>query len=186
MWSWWCGADWRACRPRNGGALGDPLEIAEWVKGLSVLAARGLSFDLQLNPSQLRKFAEIYATVPDMTVVINHLGCATLADLTDRPDVFFDGLAALAKFPNCYIKLSMLCYPAGDWDTNDVVIAAVKRVIDIFGPDRCMFASNYPVDIKDAWPAERLFPAFLKLVDYLDAETKAKLFAGNARKAYRA
>lgn len=159
--------------------------MAEWVKGLGVLASKGFSFDLQLNPRQFSRFAEIYATVPDMTVVINHLGCPTISDLTEKPEVYFDGLKALAKFPNCYIKLSMLCYTAGDWDTNEVVTSAVKRVIDIFGAGRCMFASNYPPDLKDAWPSERLFPAFLKLVDSHDAKTKALLFGGSARRAYR-
>mmetsp|Transcript_33798 Transcript_33798/g.88786 ORF Transcript_33798/g.88786 Transcript_33798/m.88786 type:complete len:310 (+) Transcript_33798:140-1069(+) len=173
--------DW----PRNGKALGDPMLNADWVKGLQTLAARGLSFDCQLNPHQYSKFAEIYSTIPDMTVIVNHLGCPTMKDLTDNAEVFWDGLTALAEFKNCYIKLSMLCYTEGAWDTSEVVVAAVKRVIDIFGVDRCMFASNYPVDIKDGWPAGKLFPAFLKLVDHLDADAKAKLFADNAKRAYR-
>eukprot|EP00038_Savillea_parva_P000250 m.95106 g.95106 ORF g.95106 m.95106 type:complete len:309 (-) comp10087_c1_seq1:132-1058(-) len=171
--------------PRNGGVLGDPLLKPEWVKGLSVLAARGHSFDLQLNPNQFAKFAEIYATVPNMTVIINHLGCPTLADLTERPDQFFDGLTALAKFPNCYMKLSMQGYTDEKWDQNPVVTDAITRVIDIFGPGRCMFASNYPPDLK-VWPANKLFPAFLKVAEKYDDATKALLFAGTARKAYRA
>ena len=47
----------------------------------------------------------------------------------------------------------MLCYITPDWDESDVVVKAVHKLIVIFGPDRCFFASNYPVDVKDNWCA---------------------------------
>merc|ERR1711871_668656 len=116
------------------------------------------------------------------TVIINHLGCPTLEDLTLTPDVYFDGMAALAACPNTFIKISMLCYTDGDWDKNDVVLDAVHRVISMFGPERCFFASNFPVDVKDGWPAERPFPAFLKLAAAYDSEARANLFSASAKR----
>ncbi len=80
----------------------------------------------------------------------------------------------------------MLCYIHEDWSNNNVVKDAVYRIIEIFGIDRCFFASNFPVDIKDGWPAERLYSAFLKLVEnkYTSSDIK-KLFSENAKRAYR-
>ena len=53
---------------------------------------------MQLNPAQLGKAAAFIAKHPDTTVIINHLGCPTLADITDadKKKVFDDGMAALA------------------------------------------------------------------------------------------
>ena len=140
---------------------------------------------MQLNPHQYLKGARFAKKYPRIPVIINHLGCPTLDDLTKTPDVYFDGMAALAACPNTFIKISMLCYIDADWNTNDVVVSAVHRVISIFGPDRCFFASNFPVDVKDGWPAERLFPAFLKLAAAYDLDARKNLFHASAKRAYR-
>eukprot|EP01052_Picozoa_sp_SAG31_P028702 SAG31_NODE_2793_length_5083_cov_5.043339_2_plen_70_part_00 len=69
----------------------------------------------------------------------------------------------------------------------------MTKIIKLFGEDRCFFASNYPVDfgLPDAfgsWVPEKMYPTLLKLVMKAGVSSTgiAKLFAGNARKAYRA
>lgn len=69
--------------------------------------------------------------------------------------------------------------------TTTLSVDAVHRVIKIFGTSRCFFASNYPVDVKDGWPAPKLFAAFKKLASQYDEEAQKGLFAGNAKSAYR-
>eukprot|EP01052_Picozoa_sp_SAG31_P035174 SAG31_NODE_4210_length_3469_cov_11.547774_3_plen_108_part_00 len=79
------------------------------------------------------------------------------------------------------------------WDQNELVIDTVTKIIKLFGEDRCFFASNYPVDfglpdVFGSWVPEKLYPAFLKLAVLAGVSNGGivKLFAGNARKAYRA
>ena len=62
----------------------------------------------------------------------------------------------------------------------------VHRIIALFGIDRCMFASNYPVDFNDKWPADRLFPALLRLASPYTLEEQKKLFGENVLKLYQA
>ncbi|CAK0859682.1 unnamed protein product [Prorocentrum cordatum] len=170
--------------PRNG-ALGDLLDSPQWREGFGLLKTVGFSFDMQLNPPQYQKAVALLKEHLDTTVIINHLGCPTMADLTEKKDQYWSGMEALAALPNTYIKLSMLCYADPNWDESEVVVSAVHRVISTFGASRCMFASNYPVDVKDGWPAARLFSAFLKLAERYSDEERAHLFIGAAQRAYR-
>lgn len=173
--------DW----PRNK-KLGDLLDSPAWQAGFAELSKVGFSFDLQLNPPQYLKAAAVIAANPTTTVIINHLGCPTLEDLTERAESYFAGMEALAAAGNVYIKISMLCYLTKEWDTSQVAIDAVHRIIKIFGPTKCFFASNYPVDNwNDGWTAAKLFAAFGKLASVYDTSTQKALFAGNARAAYR-
>ena len=171
--------------PRNE-RLGNLLNNQNWEHGFSKLHNFSLSFDLQLNPHQYKKAAKLIKKFPETIVIIDHLGTPRLEDLLGRSKQYWDGMASLASCENIYIKISMLCYIHEDWSNNNVVKDAVYRIIEIFGIDRCFFASNFPVDIKDGWPAERLYSAFLKLVEnkYTSSDIK-KLFSENAKRAYR-
>ena len=94
-------------------------------------------------------------------MVINHMGTPTLNDLMDgeRADTYWKGMAALAACGNVSLKVSMLCYSAkgavdgveyhGNWDECAPVVEAVHKAIKLFGTDRVLFASNYPVDIME-------------------------------------
>merc|ERR1719217_1367039 len=93
-------------------------------------------------------------------------------------------MASLAALPNVYVKLSMLCYTNKDWDKSKAVVGAVHRVIKLFGIDRCFFASNFPVDVKDGWPGERLIPAFVDMALEYGLSDAKKLFSENAKKCY--
>ena len=168
--------------PRNE-RRGDFLDQAAWRKGLARLEDHSLAFDLQLNPGQFRKAARLVARHPGIPIVVGHLGSPTLADLRDGK-VYWEGLAALADLEPVHLKISMLSYTDGDWDRNSLVRDSVHRAMDLFGVERCMFASNFPVEKHVGWPAARLYPAFLDLASHLDAADRQRLFADNARRAY--
>ena len=169
--------------PRNA-SRGDFLDQGAWQEGFARLGEFGLSFDLQLNPHQFRKAARLVARHPGVPIIIGHLGSPTLEDLREET-VYWDGLEALADLGHVYLKLSMLSYQDGGWDRNELVREAVLRAIELFGPGRCMFASNFPVEKQMGWPAERLYAAFDRLVSHLDADDRQRLFADSARRAYR-
>ena len=169
--------------PRNA-ARGDFLDQPAWQKGFARLEEFGLSFDLQLNPHQFRKAARLVARHPGIPIVIGHLGSPTLDDLREGA-VYWDGLEALADVEQVYLKVSMLSYPDRDWDRNELVRESALRAIDLFGPGRCMFASNFPVEKRMGWPADRLYGAFRELASHLGADDRQRLFADSARRAYR-
>lgn len=167
--------------------LGDLLENPDWQKGYARLKDHDMSFDLQLNPHQFKKAAAFIQGHPDIPVIINHLGSPTMADLTEHVDQFRAGMQALADCGNTTIKLSMLFYTDKNWDEQDAVIDALHFVIDTFGTDRCLFATNYPVDVKFGWPADRLYRAMHGILQTrYDQETVRRIFSKNAIRAYRA
>ena len=146
---------------------------------------------MQLNPSQYLKGAELAAAHPAIPVIINHLGTPLLGDLENEGSVFWEGMSALAAAgDHVFLKISMLGYVHPQWDQQPLIIQTILRVIELFGVKRCFFASNYPVDNLGEgygkWTPDRLYPAFLKVVEGAYDETVIRdLFAGNVRRAYR-
>ena len=110
------------------------------------------------------------------------MGTPTLEDLST--DTFWNGMKDLAALPNTFIKISMLCYTDLDWDQNPTIIDAIHKIIDMFGVDRCFFASNFPPDLHEGWTADRLFDAFDKVTEKYSDEERRGLFSENAKKAY--
>jgi len=172
--------------PRND-KTGNLLTNPNFISGFSLLAQHQLSFDLQLNPHQYLEAAELVSNHPSIPVIIDHLGTPTLEDLQQRPELYWKGMSALAACPNTFIKISMLCYIAVNWDQEPLVVETVQQVIKLFGAARCMFASNFPVDrnAKHNWSAPRLLAAFLKLSAHLPIAEQQQLWRGTAHRAYQ-
>ena len=171
--------------PRNN-QLGNLLCNPRWREGYAELKKHSLSYDFQLNPHQFRDAARLVEKHPETPVIIGHLGSPTLNDLTEKKEVYWDGLKAFSDQEKTCIKISMLSYIDKNWDQNSLVQETVLRVIDLFGIDRCIFASNFPVENLFGWNADRLYKAFVSLIDHhFNHEDQQKLFADNAKKVYR-
>ena len=168
--------------PRNE-SRGDLLERPAWRQGFARLEERSLRFDLQLNPHQFRKAARLLARHPGIPIIIGHLGSPTERDLRDGR-VYWDGLRALAELDQTCLKISMLSYPDAEWERSALVRESVHRAIDLFGVERCLFASNFPVEKHVGWPAARLYRAFRDLAAHLPPADRQRLFADNARRIY--
>lgn len=171
--------------PRNG-SRGDFLDRKDWRKRFAALAERPISFDLQLNPRQFRKAAGLLSRHPGTPVILNHLGSPVAGDLERDGEKYWDGLKALADLEQVNLKISMLSYTDKEWAGSALVRDAVHKAIELFGMQRCMFASNFPVEKAAGWTADRLYSAFLDLAGHLDANDRQLLFADNARRVYRA
>lgn len=170
-------------------------------EGAQALADLGMSFDAWVYHHQLGELLELGRAVPELPVVINHLGGPLgIGPYTDRrPEVLAElrsNLSALAELPRTSLKLGGVGMPRfGTADTesalpptSDAIVAdwgeLIRWAIDRFGPDRCMFESNYPVDGQTTGYGV-LWNAFKKMtVDYTPAE-RAQLFSGTARRVYR-
>ena len=160
----------------------DLLLDPQWRAGYALLAKYGLSFDLQLYPSQMAMAAELAAAHPDVPVIVNHAGMPT-----DRDDAglkaWRDGLVLLAQRPNVSCKISGLAMIDRAW-TTDSLRPFVLQVIETFGPNRCMFASNFPVE-----KVHGSFGGFYEAYDAITAgfgeAERALLFGGTASRIYR-
>ena len=168
--------------PRNK-RLGNLLDNRKWIEGYHVLEDFGLSFDLQINPGQFQRAVQLAADHPRTPVIIEHLGCPTLRDLRDE-QVYWEGMKAFADLEHVSIKLSMLSYSDPKWLDNALVKDAVLRVIELFGVDRCCFASNCPVEGEFGWTPERLYREFLELTRSMSEVDRQKLFADSGRRIY--
>jgi predicted TIM-barrel fold metal-dependent hydrolase len=160
----------------------DLLRDRDWLQGFGLLHSYGLSFDLQIYPSQMRDAAGLAAQFPDTTIILNHAGMPVDRD-AEALVLWRDGMAALAALPNVYAKISGLGMVDWRW-TEESIRPFVLTTIDLFGVERCMFASNFPVDRLYSSFAE-LYAAFQAIVSGFAEHEKRQLFAGTAAAVYR-
>ena len=148
---------------------------------LRALQERGLIFALMVHPDAL---AGAVAALDgwELPVVVEHTGWPRSND-PDEYDLWNAGMAALAGLrDNVTCKLSGLAMPM-----QSMAAATFKpwihRAIELFGADRCMFASNFPVDGMHG-TFDDLYGTYDELTSGLDAATRDALFAGNAERVY--
>ena len=162
----------------NGELVGNPV----WRENLGLLGELGLSFDLQLTPGQVPRVAEALADAPDTAVALCH--CGSPWDQTRSGiESWRGGLRLLASLPNVYCKISGLGMFDHDW-TIDSIRPIVESCIEIFGADRSMFGSNFPVDKLHA-SYSQVWSAYEKLSAGLSVQEQQFIFGDTARKFYR-
>lgn len=166
--------------PACGGAgtMRDP----RWQNGLDLLQRHGLSLDLRVPFWHLQEAAGVIAQFPRLPVALNHAGLPwdrSEAGLTE----WRAGMAALAKNGNVMVKLSEFGLRGQPWDVvaNARVVA---EVLDIFGPERCMFGSNFPVaGLRIAYP--ELVHHMWRMLAGLSPAQRDAVFCRNTLDFYR-
>ncbi|HKK31323.1 MAG TPA: amidohydrolase family protein, partial [Alphaproteobacteria bacterium] len=170
------------------------------VEAAGVLAEMELSLDVWVYHPQLPDVAELAARLPDLTVVLNHVGSPILGGpYRDRQDeVFADWrrlIGGVAQHPNVYVKLGALpirrpgsaadrSLPPGSEEIAAAWGPWMQVCIEAFGPGRSMFESNFPVQKR--WSSyQTTWNAFKRIAAGASAGEKRDLFAGAAAKAYR-
>ena len=119
---------------------------------------------------------------PDLSIVINH--CAK-PDLSKEPsDLWKNGLNNIAAYKNVYVKLSGLLTeaPKGQVDIN-VIQPYFDHIVDVFGPDRIMWGSDWPV-IKLNGDYQTWVTITQSLLKNYSFKDKRKIWAENARQFY--
>ena len=160
----------------------DFLTDPAWLRGFARLKRYNLSFDLQLYPSQMADAAALAATHGDTMIILNHAGMPVDRD-AEALSLWRTGMRALATQPNVWVKISGLGMVDWRW-TEDSIRPFVLETIEIFGPDRCMFASNFPVD-KLYSSFDVLYDAFKRIVSDFSIDERRKLFSDTALAVYR-
>lgn len=163
---------------RSGQLLDNPV----WRRNLGLLSGLGLSFDLQLTPGQVPRVAGVLADAPDTKIALCHCG-SPWDQSTTGLDSWRAGLRLLASLPNVYCKISGFGMFDHNW-TVDSIRPIVEACIDIFGVDRSMFGSNFPVDKLHA-SYSQVWNAYSEITTGLNEYELGRLFRDTARDFYR-
>lgn len=151
--------------------------------GLKALAAHGLSYDLLVHTRHL-KYARIVAeTCADLSLVIDHMAKPPIA--SGAISEWMAELKPVAALPNVYCKLSGLVTEANHsaWKTDDLK-PFVECALELFGPNRMLFGSDFPVCLLAA-TYDQVLDSFQELLKELNDEQRSKVFSENTRKFYR-
>lgn len=132
----------RLLQDEDPGFLQNPM----FLEGLKEAARAGLVFDACIRHHQLPLLTRLLAAVPDLQVVLDHLGKPDIASGSLEP--WASDLRALAALPNVAVKLSGMA-PESDPGRalEDQALPYLKTVLEEFGADRCMLGSDYPVSM---------------------------------------
>jgi predicted TIM-barrel fold metal-dependent hydrolase len=176
-------------------------EDADFRAGVTLLGRLGHTYDTWHYHHQNQAFAELARAVPDTQMVLDHfgtpIGVGRYAD--KREEIFVQwkqDVAAIAQCPNVVAKIGGLAMPDNGFGwmgrelppTSDEFVATQGRyyrhMIECFGPERCMFESNFPVDkLSISYPV--LWNGFKKLVADFSDDEKDAMFGGTASRIYR-
>ncbi len=179
------------------GLLGDKTFRAAFAK----LAPLNLAYDSWAYHHQLDELADLARAFPETTIVMNHvggpLGVGSYAAKRDEVRALWrKGIEAAARCPNIHVKIGGLATtvmgvdlwnratPVSSEEIVKVWAPWLEPCIQLFGPSRCMFESNFPVD-KRSHSFAVLFNAFKRIAKGYTAEEKRMLFAGTAATVYR-
>jgi len=179
------------------GQYSDP----QFRQGVAELGRRGLTYDTWHYHHQNLEFASLAAAVPDTQMVLDHFGTPLgVGRFAGRPDEVFAqwkaGIAAVAQNDNVVAKLGGLAMPDNGFGfherdrppTSDEFVEAQAayylHTIELFGPDRCMFESNFPVD-RMSLSYHVFWNGVKKMVSEFSESEKDAMFSGTARRVYR-
>lgn len=157
------------------------MQDFNWRNGLKLLEKYNLNYDLRIPNWHLEEAIEIVRLIPNTKVIINHAGFPW--DRTEQGMEYWrKGIKLMSLEPNTFIKLSEFGVKYKDWNysQNEQII---KELIDLFSPQRCMFASNFPVSkIKISF--KDLYNNYKKIVKSFSSDEKKWLFAKTASEVY--
>ena len=180
---------------------GTDLESAGFLEGVGELARHGLIFETYAHHHQLSGIAALARAFPTLTIVIDHLGgpLGVKRYATRRDEVFAEwrrNIDEMSGAPNVVMKLGGVgmrtmgndwhrrALPPGSEEIAETTRHFIEHAIERFGPDRCMFESNFPVD---GWSCSygAVWNAFKRIVTGASANEKRLLFHDTAARVYR-
>ena len=173
---------------------------ASFQKGLEQLIELDLVFDTWHYHNQINDLTILAKSLPELKIVHDHFGGPLgIGPYKGKQDTIFgqwkEDIAALSECPNVYSKLGGLAMPINGWNwhkrdlpaTSDELIVCHKKyyehTIDVFGVERCMFESNFPVD-RQSISYHVLWNAFKKMSSGLSEQEKHYLFYETASNFY--
>jgi len=168
--------------PKYSHASEDFMKNATWVENFKNIRNRNLSFDIQIYKHQMQDAADLANKYDDVLFILNHTGepCYQTEDYIHSWE---ENMKKLANCENIVAKISGLGMFDPQW-TIDSTRIFVEKTIQIFGIERCMFASNFPVD-KIFNTFDNYWNSFKEITKNYSENDKELLFSSNAEKYYR-
>jgi L-fuconolactonase len=177
------------------------LGSKSFLQGLIQLESRELSFDLWMYFHQLPDLVTLAQAHPEVTIVLNHLGGPMgIGPYRYRRDevlaAWMDGMRQVAECPNVVVKLGGLGMLSSgtEWsksvdrpDSSQIAThwgPQIRWCIETFGPDRCMFESNFPGD-RHVFSYSACWNSYVRLTEELSESERHELFWGTAMRVYR-
>jgi predicted TIM-barrel fold metal-dependent hydrolase len=186
----------------SAGAYPFPNQLAseDYRAGARVLAEMNMSLDVSCLHPQLPEVADFARAVPNLTIVLNHVGgLMRTGPYAANPDETManwrSGIAAAASAPNVVLKLGGVGMPRTgfDWHERSTPVGSeevaasidpiMRYCIEQFGPSRCMFESNFPVD-KVSYSYNVMYNAFKRLSREYSPTERAAMFHDTAVRVY--
>ncbi|MCZ8374101.1 MAG: amidohydrolase family protein [Beijerinckiaceae bacterium] len=161
----------------------------DWMLGpallpvLRAMVAEGLVFDALVRPPHLSRLLVLADRLPDLTIVVDHAAKPLIRDRVQEP--WASDLAALARRPNVVVKLSGLLTEAASGDGLYHLYPFIRTVLEVFGPDRILFGSDWPV-LELAGTYADWLDIVERTIGGLAAEAQAAIMGGNAARIYLA
>ena len=158
------------------------LDNESWHSNFSLLKKFELSFDMQIYYQQMAQAAQLADTHPAIQIILNHTGMPVERDASGI-EGWRQGMARLAQCPNVAVKISGLGMCDPRWSIGSIR-PFVLDTIDRFGVERCMFASNFPVDRLFS-SYEHLYDAYRTIISPFSSAQQHRLLHDNAAGFYR-
>ncbi len=180
------------------------LASPDFLRGFAAVAERGMTFDAWVYAGQLGDVARLASAYPETTIVLDHyatpvglfgpMGKRTGQDERSRTDLMHrwrDDIAAVAAHPNVVAKQSGFAFPPlgsrrvgiGRADLAELTAPLIEHTADVFGPDRQVFGSNFPMD-KSLTDHATVAGALHDVLAPRGPELLAKVFRENAIRVY--
>jgi L-fuconolactonase len=183
------------------GVMGGEMGRPDFHAGIAELAKRDLSFDVYLLQPQLPELTDLARAFPTMPFILDHLGTPMAVGryAGKAAEGFADwkrDMTDLATCQNVTVKLGGLNMGMAGVDavardvpfsSEEMAIAQrhfILTAIDLFGPGRCMFESNFPIDMRGI-SYDILWNGFKRVTEHFSHSERKMLFAGTARRVYK-
>jgi L-fuconolactonase len=152
------------------------------LRGLAVLEKQGVPFDLLFHVKHLRHVPALARQLPELTLVLDHLGKPRIKE-HGRKD-WLAPFRAAAAYPNVHCKLSGLITEADwmHWSVADLK-PYVQTALEAFGPERCLFGSDWPV-CELAGDYGRVYEALSEALGPISASERQAVFGATAARLY--
>jgi predicted TIM-barrel fold metal-dependent hydrolase len=160
----------------------DVTQDDQWWAGYGLLGKYGLSFDLQCYAGQMAGLAPLIERHPEIPVIINHLGMPVTSDREGVARWRY-GMRSLAAIRHVSVKLSGLGFIYRDW-SYETVEPFLSEAVELFGPQRCLFASDTPTDKLFA-PFDVYLESYHRFSTQFSLDERHDMFGRNANRVYR-
>jgi len=160
----------------------DVLDHEVFCRNLALLPRYRLSFDLQIRHPHMASVAVLADRNPDLQFIVTHCGYPLSRD-PGYLDAWRAGMRELARRPNMAVKLSGFAFIDPHW-TADTLRPLVLEIIDLFGPGRCMFATDFPVDAV-AGDYRSYWAAYEAITAGHTRDERNAMLGANAERIYR-